>query len=252
MNRHSRFPLVAVLVLGLFGYLWWGVSSRGPAPAAPPVERPARGGTLTASMRSEPRSFNRLVSRDFAVELVSLLTHGKLVRVNRATQDVEPWLAESWTTSPDGLVHTLTLRDGLQWSDGAPFTSADVAFTFSAVFDPAVKSVLASSLQIDGDPLVVTTPDARTVVVTFPHPFGPGIRLLDNVVILPRHKLADALAGGALAQAWGPSTPPADLVGMGPFVLATYEPGQRLTFTRNPHYWRRGDDGEPCPTSIGW
>ena len=122
------------------------------------------------------------------------------MRVNRATQQVEPWLAEAWTASPDGLVYTLTLRDGLQWSDGAPFTSADVAFTFAAVFDPTTKSVLASSLEVDGQPLRVATPDARTVVVTFPRPFGPGIRLLDNLVILPRHRLEAAAAAGALAQ----------------------------------------------------
>lgn len=247
MNRHSRFPLVALIVVGLLGYLWWSSSSRAPAPTPPAAARPARGGTLTGAVRSEPRSFNRLVSRDFAVELVSLLMHGKLVRVNRATQELEPWLAERWTTSPDGLVHTLTLREGLQWSDGVPFTSADVAFTFAAVFDPRVKSVLASGLQVEGAPLTVTAPDARTVVVTFPHPFGPGIRLLDNVVILPKHKLEAALTAGTFAQAWGPSTPPAELVGMGPFVLAAYEPGQRLTFNRNPHYWRRADDGQPLP-----
>lgn len=235
-----------MIVLGLLGYVWWSTGVR--QPSAPAVDAPpTRGGTLTGSLRSEPRSFNRLASRDFAVELVSLLTHGKLVRVNRATQELEPWLAESWTTSADGLVHTFRLRDGLQWSDGAPFTSADVVFTFEAVFDPRVKSVLASGLQVDGDPLVVTAPDARTVTVAFPHPFGPGIRLLDNVVILPKHKLAAALADGTFAQAWGPTTPPADLVGMGPFVLAGYEPGQRLTFARNPHYWRRADDGQPLP-----
>ncbi len=204
-----------------------------------------------ASLRSEPRSFNRLVSRDTATEVVTMLTQARLVRVNRATQEVEPWLAERWTTSPDGLVHTLTLREGLQWSDGQPFTSADAAFTFTAVFDPAVKSVLASSLMIDGQPLSIATPDARTVVVTFPRPFGPGIRLLDNVVMLPKHKLEAAAAAGTLATAWAPSTPPADMVGMGPFVLTGYEPGQRLTFARNPHYWRQDDQGQALPYLDG-
>ncbi len=206
-----------------------------------------RGGTLVASLRSEPRSFNRLVSRDYATEAVAILTQGRLVRVNRATQEVEPWLAERWTTTPDGLTHTLTLRAGLTWSDGEPFTSADAAFTFKAVFDPAVKSVLASGLMVDGQPLSVATPDPRTVVVTFPRPFGPGIRLLDNVVMLPRHKLEAALAGGTMAAAWAPSTAPADIVGMGPFVLTSYEPGQRLTFARNPHYWRHDDQGQALP-----
>jgi peptide/nickel transport system substrate-binding protein len=252
VNRQSRFPLIAILVVGLFGYFWWGSRSVAPTPAErPAAELPQRGGVLAASLRSEPRSFNRLVSRDYPAMLFALLTQARLVRVNMATNDLEPWLAESWASSPDGLVHTLTLREGLTWSDGAPFSSADVAFTFKAVFDPQVKSVLASSLEVDGDPLTVTTPDARTVVVTFPHPFGPGIRLLDNLTILPKHKLEAALAGGTLADAWGTTTPAADIVGMGPFVLSQYEPGQRLTFVRNPHYWRKDERGIGLPYLDG-
>lgn len=239
-------------MLGLLGLFWWsGQSPRPDRPSSAAVEVPARGGRLTASLRSEPRSFNRLVSRDYATQLTSLLTQGRLVRVNMATQELEPWLAESWTSSPDGLIHTLTLREGLRWSDGAPFTSADVAFTFAAVFDPAVKSVLASSLAVDGDPLAVATPDARTVVVTFPHPFGPGIRLLDNLTILPKHKLEGALAAGTMAAAWSAATPPGEMAGMGPFVLTTYEPGQRLTFTRNPNYWRTDARGVALPYLDG-
>lgn len=239
-------------MVGLFGYFWWSSRVTAPerrTPAA--VELPQPGGVLSASVRSEPRSFNRLVSRDYATLLTSLLTQARLVRVNMATQELEPWLAESWTSSPDGLVHTLTLRDGLRWSDGVPFTSADVAFTFAAVFDPKVKSVLASGLAVDGDPLAVATPDARTVVVTFPHPFGPGIRLLDNLTILPKHKLEAAVATGTMATAWSVATPPEEMAGMGPFVLTKYEPGQRLTFARNPHYWRKDSRGIALPYLDG-
>lgn len=239
-------------MIGLLGYSWW--SSRGTVPDRPaPVaaELPSRGGVLTGSLRAEPRSFNRLVSRDYATLLTSILTQARLVRVNLATHELEPWLAERWSSSADGLIHTLTLRDGLRWSDGVPFSSADVAFTFAVVFDPAVKSVLASSLEVDGDPLTVTTPDARTVVVTFPHPFGPGIRLLDNLTILPKHKLASALAGGTMASAWDAATSPDELAGMGPFMLTKYEPGQRLTFARNPHYWRTDERGIGLPYLDG-
>ena len=52
------------------------------------------------------------------VDLYSILTGSKLVRVNRATQEVEPALVESWTISPDNRTYTLTLRDGVTWSDG--------------------------------------------------------------------------------------------------------------------------------------
>ena len=175
------------------------------------------------------------------------LTQGKLVRVNRATQELEPLLAEKWSVSADNLTYTLTLRDGVAWSDGAPFTSADVLFTFRAIYDPKAGSVLASSLMVNGAPLQVTAPDARTVVVRYPAPFGPGLRLLDNVLLAPKHKLQAALDAGTFSQAWSAGTPVADLVSIGPFMLTRYQAGERLVFDRNPRYWKKDAAGQPLP-----
>ena len=52
---------------------------------------------------------------------------------------------------------------------------------------------------------------------------------------------------GKFAEAWGAATPPADIVGLGPFVLKEYTPGQRLVFDRNPNYWRKAPDGQGLP-----
>ena len=181
MNRQPRALLSALLVGALAFTAWLIWRDLHPAPTAPaPVvtsTAPTRGGTVTSSLRSEPRSFNRIVARDFPNDLCSLLTLGKLVRLNRVTQTIEPWLAEKWATSPDGRTFTLTLRDGVAWSDGTPFTSDDVVFSFQAIYDPKVSSILDSALRVDGQPLKVTAPDARTVVVTYPAPFAPGIEL---------------------------------------------------------------------------
>jgi len=228
--------LAAAVVVLRFG------SSEAPAP---PEAR--RGGQIVASLRSEPRSFNRLVSRDYATEILSLLTQGRLVRINRATFELEPWLAEAWESSVDGRTHTLHLRPDLTWSDGTPFTSADVLFSLQAVFDPRAKSVLASTLTVAGQPITGTAPDAQTVVLNYAGPSGPGVRLLDNLPILPKHKLEAALADGSFASAWTNTTPPSEIVGMGPFVLREYQPGQRVVLDRNPRYWRRARDGGALP-----
>jgi peptide/nickel transport system substrate-binding protein len=206
-----------------------------------------RGGEIVGSIRSEPRSFNRLVVRDQTVELIASLTQGRLVRVNRATFELEPWLAERWEASPDGLTYTLHLRPGVNWSDGTPFTSADVLFTFDAVFAPGSGAVLGSALTVGGAPISAAAPDPSTVVLTYPAPSGPGLRLLDNLWILPKHKLEPALRAGTFAAAWDSKTPLTDIVGTGPFMLREYAPGQRLVFERNPAYWRTGPGGEPLP-----
>ncbi|MEW6322123.1 MAG: ABC transporter substrate-binding protein [Acidobacteriota bacterium] len=251
MTRQSRPLLTLLLIAAITGTIWMAWRSMTPAPpaadrlGAPPA--PVRGGTLTSSIRSEVRSYNRISARDYPTELLATLTLGRLVRVNRATHDVEPWLAESWTTSADALTYTFTLRDGVTWNDGTPFTSADVAFSFQAVYDPSAKSVLRNSLLVGGQPLRIDTPDPHTVVVTFAEPFGPGVRLLDNLTIMPRHKLEAALAGGTFADAWSAATPPADLAAIGPFQLARYDPGQRIVLDRNPRYWRTDERGEALP-----
>jgi peptide/nickel transport system substrate-binding protein len=212
-----------------------------PAGAKPKVKE------LVSSLRAEPRTFNRYAGRDWVSELFSQLTQSRLVRINRQTQELEPWLAESWTVSPDGLTYTLKLRGGVTFSDGAPFTSADVLFAFKAIYDEKMPPILGESIRVGGKMLSVSAPDTGTVVVRFPAPFGPGIRLLDNLVILPRHKLEAALNAGTLATAWDLATPPSEIVGLGPFVLKTYQPGQRLILERNPRYWRKDERGQQLP-----
>src|SRR5262249_13088509 len=150
-----------------------------------------------------------------------------------------PSLAEKWESSPDGRVFTVTIRDGITWSDGIPFTAADVLFSLQANYDPKAASVLASALTINGSPITAAAPDPRTVVFTYPAAYGPGIGLLDNLYLVPKHKLQAALDAGTFAKAWLASTPPSDLVSIGPFQLTRYEPGQRLVFDRNPRYWKK-------------
>ena len=218
-------------------------------PTDPPGDggAPSRGGALVASLRAEPRTFNRLVVRDSPSSIVTKLMQASLVRIDHTTDDIEPWLAEGWTRSADGLSYTLQLREGVRFSDGAPLTSADVVFSFAAVYDERLASPLADALRVDGAALDVTAPDETTVVIRFPAPYSPGLRMVAQVPILPAHRLADALDAGTLADAWDVSTPPGAMAGLGPFVLQRYLPGERLVFARNPHYWRRDADSVSLP-----
>jgi peptide/nickel transport system substrate-binding protein len=221
-----------------------GAACRQPAPA--PGSEPVRGGELVASLRSEPANYNRYFDASAAADVVSLLTQARLVRVNRTTDALEPALAESWDASPDGRSQTLKLRKGVSFSDGSPFTSADVLFSFAVAYD-APGSQLGESLTVSGQRLEVTAPDASTVIVRFSTPFAPGVRLLENLPILPRHKLEAALQAKTIQKAWTASTPLSEIVGLGPFVLSEHVAGQRLVFTRNPHYWRKDQNQNPLP-----
>lgn len=200
-----------------------------------------------ASLRLEPKHFNRLIAEDQAARLVALLTQATLVRINPATGDLEPRLATEWTGTPDGLSWTFTLRDGLKFSDGAPFTAADVMFTFQALYDARVGSPLANQMRVGGQPLQVRAIDDHHVVLTFPAPFGPGLALLDSLPILPRHKLQAALDAGTFRAAWAAGANASDIAGLGPFMLQEYVPAEHMRFVRNPHFWRTGAEGQRLP-----
>ncbi len=206
-----------------------------------------------ATIRGEPQTFNRLVAAgDTTTDLVArTLTQASLVRINPISDEIEPWLATSWAAGPDGRSYTLALRPNVAFSDGRPFTSDDVLFTFQAVYDKGVGSPLADSLKVGGQPLAVTAPDASTIVVSFPAPYGPGVRMLANLPILPRHALASALAAGTFREAWSLTTPLDQVVTLGPFVPSAYAPGERLQLVRNPHYWRTAPDGGRLPYLDG-
>jgi len=202
-----------------------------------------------ASIRNQPTGFNRHVRNDAATDVLNSLTQSRLVRINRETQDTEPWLAESWTTDEPGRRYTLKLRQGLLFSDGHPFSADDVLFSFQAAYGTyqGRHSVVGGVVQVGDKPLDVAKIDAHTVSVTFPAAYAPGVRLLDNLPILPKHKLAAAVQDGSFLSAWGFSTPASEIVGLGPFIVKEYTAGQRIVFERNPHYWRKDANGRQLP-----
>ena len=165
---------------------------------------------------------------------------------NRVTQDIDP-ARRTWTRAADGLSYTLTLRPGVTFSDGHPFTADDVLFSLNAAYDDRVSSVIADTLMVGGKRLRAAAPTPLTVVVTFPEAFAPGLRILDNLPIFPKHVLGEALKDGSFGRAWGLGTPLAQIVGLGPFVVTEYAPGQRVVFIRNWRYWRKAVNGDRLP-----
>jgi peptide/nickel transport system substrate-binding protein len=105
--------------------------------------------------------------------ILRLVGNQGLVRWNLDMTGVEPNLAQSWTASADGRIFTFKLRDGVRWSDGRPFTSADVLFsmndlTLNRDFSPATPGRYVNG----GEAVKVTAPDAVTVTFTFAQPNG--------------------------------------------------------------------------------
>ncbi len=164
-------------------------------------------------------------------------------------QDLEPvaGFAESWSVSDDGLTWTFKIRDGMKWSDGAPATSADALYTYQLVLDATAKSdasedgfyLGAGYLEgylTNAGMTAVSAPDPLTLVVETE--FANTLLLQAYVPILPKH-IWEGYSLDEIGSAEGSdpflNEPP--VVGTGPYVATEWQPGDHITFTRNPHYW---------------
>ncbi|PYX94843.1 MAG: ABC transporter substrate-binding protein, partial [Acidobacteria bacterium] len=85
------------------------------------------------------------------------------------------------------------------------------------------------------------------MVFELSQPYAAAERLFDSFAILPKHILEKPYQEGRLAQVWGVSSPATEIVGLGPFRLKEYVPGERMVLERNPYYWKVDRKGERLP-----
>ncbi|MEM8550099.1 MAG: ABC transporter substrate-binding protein, partial [Verrucomicrobiota bacterium] len=135
-------------------------------------------------------------------------------------------------------------------SDGEPLDADDVIFTFDAIYDERYANRYAYSYQQDGQPFTYEKLDSYTVRFTTPDIFAPFMNTIGWADILPEHILREAFDNGTLLEQFSTKTAqetPELLVGTGPFVLESYQPGERMVFAPNPHYWRADRAGNRLP-----
>ncbi|MEU9613677.1 ABC transporter substrate-binding protein [Streptomyces sp. NPDC048209] len=139
---------------------------------------------------------------------------------------LKPALAKALPeVAADGLTYTYVLREGVKFSDGDPLTSADVVYTYDTILDAKTNNTSRSELDAIKD---VRAEGDDKVVFTLKYPYAPfaGRTVLP---VVPEHiaKRQDPNTGSL-------STEP---VGTGPYLLASWSKGEKLTFKANPHHW---------------
>ena len=124
------------------------------------------------------------------------------------------------------IIH-FSLRRGVRWHDGAPFTSADVAFTYHAILDERVACPSISEFDIISS---LTTPTPFDVIVRYKKPFSPAIASWMQAII-PAHLLENVDP-----TKW-PELYSRHPIGTGPFKFGEWKTNQYVRLLRNPDYY---------------
>jgi len=206
------------------------------------------GGRFLLGAANGPKTFNPLLALDSASDGVVRLLFSSLIHFDQTTQEPGPGLAESWAVAPDQKTWTLKIRKGLYWSDGQPLTGEDVTFTWNEImYNPQFNQVTYGLFQTGGKNFVVTNLDDVTVQVVTSEVYAPFLEFFGSVAILPKHALTYAVKQKTFPATYGIGTPPARLVGCGPYRLKEFRPGQFTLLERNPEFWMVDTHGIRLP-----
>jgi|SaaInl7_200m_RNA_FD_contig_31_921226_length_3069_multi_17_in_0_out_0_2 peptide/nickel transport system substrate-binding protein len=156
-----------------------------------------------------------------------------LVRLKPGTlafDKLEGDLAESWDISKDGLVYTFYLRKGVQWHKGyGEFTAEDVKFTFDRLRNPKLGAPYAAKFLTIKDVKVV---DKYTVQIILNAP--STFFIMDQVLAYQAGMIVCKKQG----EEKGLKNLGNDIIGTGPFMFEDYKAKEKITFVRNPDYFR--------------
>jgi peptide/nickel transport system substrate-binding protein len=171
---------------------------------------------------------NPLFDRNFNPYITNARTASKwmyepLIEVNPLDGKRNPWLASSWE-QPDAKTIDMTIRTGVEWSDGTPFTAKDVVFTFDLLKKFPAMDVKGAWQHID-----TIERKGDHVVFHLKSEDVPSLTIIGQTYILGEHHWAKVED----PTTWRDPDP----VGTGPFVLGNYT-DQQYSMDKNPRYWQ--------------
>ena len=222
MSRRVACAAFAVIA-SLAACAWRGELENGPAHV------------LRIAYAGDPGSLVPLVAIDQEIIAVDTLFCQTLVGLSASDRDVPILVTripsrENGDVSANGTRIAYHLRHGVRFADGVELTSADVAFTYRAIFDPRNR---ATSVEPYRRIASLETPDRYTVVIRLRRPWNAAVRTLfaeaDYVYgILPKHAFANTAVVGSTWE----NAP----FGTGPFRVKTWLRGDRIILEPNPYY----------------
>lgn len=202
----------------------------------------------------------------------SRLTTERLVYWSKDGAGVVPNIVKGWEVGEDGKVFTFFLREGMRWSDGAPFTADDIMFWWEDVIgNPDLTPATPAWLIIDGQKPAVEKIDQYTVRFTFPKPYGLFLQFLagppgHSIPLYPKHYLKQfhprytpkqelqAKVEQAGFREWYElfrerlnQWTNVDLPSLSAWKLKVPGTSTRMVLERNPYFWQVDTAGNQLP-----
>ena len=192
----------------------------------------AAGGELRVSIRTEPRNFARFgrtrgddgSCRAADARAASSASTASPTRSSRGSRKAGRARPTACTT-----------RSSCVRTSRSPTASRSRPTTSCFRSRRRTPRASADTLEVDGKRLTVAAVDPLTVTLTFPGPFAPGLRILDNLLILPRHKLERGAEERHAEERVGPvDAAVRRSSASGRSCCSDYQPGQRLVLRAQP------------------
>lgn len=206
-----------------------------------------KGGTLIVSESANLQTLNPAITIGAGDSRALGPVYLSLVGYDLETLEYSPVLAKSYKVSNGGKRFVFKLRQGLQWSDGTPFTMDDVVFSFEIVEKVELADIRNIFAQSDGSLPKFQKIDDSTFQIDFKEVNVLAIAAINGVHILPKHKWGKALEEGRFKDVLKIDTKPEDIVGMGPYIITEITPDQRMVYKRNPYYFVFDKNGQRLP-----
>ncbi|HLX18921.1 MAG TPA: ABC transporter substrate-binding protein [Gaiellaceae bacterium] len=220
---HLRKRLWHLVVLGLAGLALAAVA----ATAASSKPLASKASTIIDGTTDTVTNIDPAGNYDEGTSVVDLMIYQHLLGYPQGKKVPSPELATGCKANGADTVWTCTLKKGVKFSNGDPFTSADVKWSFDRVIkikDPSGISGLLANLKstTTNGPYSVSfhtkTPDA-----TWPYILTTGAGLIVDHKIYPANKIV-------------PDSNVSDLIGTGPYKLTKFSSGQQAVFSVNSNY----------------
>jgi peptide/nickel transport system substrate-binding protein len=181
---------------------------------------------LRINMTGDLKQIDPLWTTSYPVRDMSYLIYDTLFSTD-ANYKIQPQMVDTYTISPDGLVYTFTLRDGLKWHDGPPVTSADCIASLDRWMQ---KDTLGGALKSHVDHFEKV--DDKTFKLILKEPWGSTLAALGKISSYVPFMMPERMAKTP------PDKPNTEAIGSGPYMMKMDEwvPGSKIVYVKNPNY----------------